>query len=475
MMTHQDLRSWLDRVEGFGELRRGEGAHWNLEIGAITELCQLRRNGPAILFDKIPDHPPGHRVLVNALGSWKRLALTLGLSTEMTAIELVRAWRDKQSIIRPISSKYVSDGPILENVQTGSDIDLTQFPVPQWHELDGGRYIGTGSVDVTMDPEEGWVNVGTYRVMLLDRKHVSFYISPGRHGRLHRDKFFASKDPMPVVMSFGHHPLVLLTGVLEVAYGTCEFDYAGGILGEPVEVIKGEHSGLPFPAHAEIVIEGIARCEQLAPEGPFGEWSGYYASAPREEPVVEVTALYYRNNPILLGAPPGRPPAGNSFFQCFMRAAVLEEELRNAGVPDITGVWCHEVGGSRLFNVVSIKQRYPGHAKQAGTVATFCHTGAYLGRYTIVVDDDIDVMSLDDVMWAVSTRSDPARSIEIIKKCWSGPLDPAIERDSKNLNSRAIIDACRPFEWLKDFPPVVGCSPQLREKTIKKWGDTVLR
>ena len=139
-------------------------------------------------------------------------------------------------------------------------------------------------------------------------------------------------------------------------------------------------------------------------------------------------------------------------------------------MPDVTAVWCHGVGGTRLLNVVSIKQRYPGHARQALHVAAMCRAGAYLGRLVIVVDDDIDVTDLDDVMWAVVTRSDPERSLDIINRAWSGPLDPAIEPDVKGHNSRMIIDATRPWEWRDRFPIAIGPDAETKRETRKKWG-----
>jgi 4-hydroxy-3-polyprenylbenzoate decarboxylase len=146
------------------------------------------------------------------------------------------------------------------------------------------------------------------------------------------------------------------------------------------------------------------------------------------------------------------------------------EELERAGVPDVVGVYCPPEGNTRLLTVVAIKQRYPGHARQAGLVATQCHAAAYLGRYTVVVDDDIDPTNLDEVMWAVCTRSDPDKDIEILHRCWSGPLDPAIEPGKKGFNSRLIIDATRPWEWRDRFPPAIGPDPETKRETRRKWG-----
>ena len=469
-MEYRDLRDWIRKAEELGELKTLKKCDWNLEIGAITELVAHRDDGPAVLFDEIKDYPKGYRVLSNSLSSRKRLALTLDLPEGETKMDFVRAWRERYKKIKPIPPKFVKKSPLFENVYKDKDVDLLKFPTPKWHDLDGGRYIGTGSIDITRDPDEGWVNWGTYRVMIHDKDSVGFYISPGKHGRIQRDKYISSGKPCKIAMSFGHDPLVFLAGSIEVPYAVPEYEFIGGVRGEPMELIEGEYSGLPIPANAEIVVEGDVVFDQTKVEGPFGEWTGYYASAERPEPFVRIKRLYHRNDPIILGSPPGRPPVELGWYRSYLRSALIWDEMEKAGVPDVKGVWLTVSGGSRLVIVVSIKQRYPGHAKQAAVVASQCHAGAYLGRYVIVVDDDIAPSNTDDVIWAMSSRSDPDTDIDIIRRCWSGPLDPIIQPGKKGFNSRAIIDACRPFEWMKDFPPVAESSKEVLDATAKKWG-----
>jgi 4-hydroxy-3-polyprenylbenzoate decarboxylase len=401
------------------------------------------------------------------------MALNLGLPLDLTGIDLVRALREKLRRHKPIPAEPVAKGPVLENIITGERVDLLQFPVPFMHELDGGRYIGTGCLVVTQDPEDGWINVGTYRGMVHDATSMGLYISPGKHGGIQRQKYFAQGKPCPVVISVGQDPVLFMVSGNEIEYGVSEYDYAGGLKGIPIDVIKGRATGLPIPAHAEIVIEGFMHPEDRQTEGPFGEWTGYYASSSRPEPVVRVHTIYHRNDPILCCARPGRPPSDYSLAKCFVKAALIWDQVEKAGVPDVKGVWCHEAGGGRLLNIISIKQRYSGHAKQAALVASQVHAAAYLGRYVIVVDDDIDPTSTFDVLWAIATRSDPAESIEVIQRCWSGPLDPRIQPGKKGFNSRAVIDACRPFEWLKDFPLVAESTEELKEKVRKKWKDVI--
>ena len=465
-MSYTDLREWIDQVDKLGELSRIDGADWDLEIGALTEVAGRGRGASAILFDHIKDYPAGRRVLVGMIESLKRAALTTNVPTDITRDGFITAWRQRLNNPVLIPPRFVDRGPVMENVFTGKNIDLLSLPVPRWHDRDGGRYIGTAHVVITQDPDEGWINMGVYRVMVHDRDRLALYISPGKHARIHRQKNFDRGKPMKVVIAFGEDPLLFLLASRALPWGAQELEYAGGIKGAPIDVIRGEFTGLPIPAAAEIAIEGEVDANEMKEEGPFGEWTGYYASGERKEPVLKIQSFMHRNDPIITGAPPFRPQAGADNCPALLRAAFIMDSLEKAGVPDVRDVGCHQ---NRFFTAVSIKQRYPGHAKQAATIASQCQTGAYLSRYTIVVDDDIDVSDINDVLWAICTRVDPEKSIDIVRRCWSGPLDPIIPRAEKGFSSRALIDACRPFEWMKDFPPVSGASKELKEKVLEKY------
>jgi 4-hydroxy-3-polyprenylbenzoate decarboxylase len=305
--------------------------------------------------------------------------------------------------------------------------------------------------------------------MIHDRNTVGLWMSPGKHGRRIREKYFAKGIPCPVLISCGHDPLLFLSSGNEVAYGTSEFAHAGGHRGAPFDVIASELHGLPMPAAAEIVLEGEILPDDLRPEGPFGEWTGYYASSVREDPVVRVRRVYHRTDPILTMARPGRPPSDYSLSKCVIKSAMMWDQVEAAGLPGVVGIWAHECGGGRLFNVVAIRQTYPGHARQAAMLTANCLAGNYLGRFVVVVDDDIDPANLYDVVWAMSTRCDPAGDIDIIRRAWSGALDP-LTRPGENHNSRAIIDATRPWEWRQEFPAVAESSPELARRTREKWG-----
>src|SRR6266851_1939980 len=466
---HDDLREFIARAERAGEMTRIKGADWKLEMGTLAEIVNhARPEPPAILFEDVPGYPKGMRLLSGATNSSKRLAITLGLPVPNNPLDVVRAYRDRMKTHRPIPPKTVAKGPVLENVDRDDKVDVLKFPVPFLHELDGGRYIGTDDLVIMRDPEESWVNGATYRAMVQDKNHVSLWISPGKHGRQIREKYFRAGKPYPVLISCGHDPLLFLAGGNELKFGLSEYDYAGGHRGVPYEVIESELYGLPMPAHAEIVIEGDMVADETAREGPFGEFTGYYASSPSEQPVVRVRRVYYRNDPVLGIASPMRPPSDFSFSKCVMKAGMIWDEVERAGLSGVKGVWVHEFGGARMFNVIAIKQAYPGHARQAGLLAAGCQSGSYLGRFVAVVDEDVDPTDIFDVMWAVCTRCDPASDIEFFRRAWSTPLDPLLDKASST-NSRAIIDACRPFERLTDFPTVARASPELVAKVRKKF------
>jgi UbiD family decarboxylase len=470
--SYKDLREWLALVDQLGELQVVHGADWNLEIAAITELARLESKAkPALLFDRIKDYPPGYRVLTGMNNTIRRLALTTSMPVEESVEAFVRRWKERVTKLQPLPPRYGTDGPILENVKSGDAIDMEQFPTPIWHERDGGRYLGTASVTLTRDPEQEWINLGTYRVVVHGRDVLGFYASPGKHGRLHREAYWREGKPCPVVVSFGHDPLLFLAAAcFDLVWGDSELELAGAVKGEPIDVIRGEVTGLPIPAHSEIVIEGESFMDERVQEGPFGEFTGYYASDARPEPIIHVKRLYYRNDPIITGCPPARPPSESTFARSPLKSAGVWNTLERAGLRGIRGVCMHPVGATYFFTVVSIKQLYAGHAKQAGMLAASVHGAAYMSRFVIVVDEDIDPFNMDDVLWALGTRCHPHRDIEINSRTWSGPLDPMIPTGEPNLGSVAIVDATRPWEWKEKFPPAITFDEGFMRQTRARWG-----
>ena len=472
-----DLRQFIQQITDWGECRAINGADCDLEIGAITVLKGMEPDPPLLLFDNIRGYPPGYRVASNLFTSAKHTALGLGLPLERRGIGLVRAWRDKIKggikLVPPITVKHA---PVTENVHTGAAIDLLEFPAPKWHELDGGRYIGTGSMTITRDPDEGWVNLACQRVQVHDKNTATIFMTPGHHADIMRKKYWAKGQGCPVAVSIGQDPMLWAVSTWPIPWGVSEYDYAGGLRDAPVEVIHGISTDLPVPAHAEIVLEGELVPPEIESrvEGPFGEWPGYYSTGLKPEAAFKIKSIMHRNDPIIQGNPPHRLPSLWSLGIHIQRAAVVWDEL-DRQIPGVKGVWIVEEAGSSSILAISLKQEYPGHAKQAAMIAAGVAIASINMRFIIVVDDDVDPANLSEVIWAMGTRTDLDTAIDITPGCRSSTTDPTLPPEKRRrgelTHSMGIIIACRPYHWIKDFPPAIQVSPELARKTREKWSE----
>jgi UbiD family decarboxylase len=469
-MPFNTLREFVDTLDRLGELRKIDGANWDLEMGALTELF-WEAGGPALLFQNIKDYHGGARVGTNLFATRKRCLLALDMPVDIAEEEAIERFESSLAAYKPVPPRVVSSGPVGEKVVRGEEVDLLKFPVPKWHEQDGGRYIGTGCCVIQKDPETGWVNIGTYRAMLHDRKTTGLYIGGNHQGAAIQKKWWEIGKSCPVAVSLGPDPILFLisSGGFDFPWGVSEYDVAGYFRDAPVEVILDEHTGLPIPAHSEVVLVGEIPPPKVEtrPEGPFGEYTGYYASGTRPEPVIQVKAIYRRNEPILLGSPPLMPkgPAGYS-FALTVKKRNIKRKLLAQGITDVLDDCTVAIPG---VEVIKIKQRYPGHAMEIGLAAA----KASAARIVVVVDEDVDVRNPSQVLWAMGSRCEPESGVEIVRDCKTNLLDPALppeKREKRDLTaSRLVIDACRPYAWAKDFPPVNRCSEGLRRKTFEKW------
>ncbi len=473
-MIFRDLREYLARLEAMGELKTVLGATWEEDIGGISELMNEGK-GPALLFDEIPGYPRGYRVASNLFTTVRRTATAVGMEEE----GLARLWSDAIRNVKPIPPTLVSSGPVMENVLTGDDIDLFTFPTPRWHENDGARYIGTGLCVINQDPDTGFVNAGAYRVCVQDEKTCGLFIEHGKDGDLIRHKYWARGEKAPVVVTVGQEPLLtaLSGGGSRGAPGVSEFEIAGALHGEAYPMVKGQTS-VPFPAYAEIAIEGVIPPPHtsMALEGPFGEWTGYYAHERRPETIIEVTAIYHRDDPIIFGAPPMRP-VGNHFFTNFGNDGTeVAARLERQGLKGIQRVVT--LGAPAMF-VVSLQQMYAGHVDDV--IRQLVPGGdQYRGHNIwILVDDDIDVFNPAELHWAIASRLMPESGVNVIPGRAIWQLDPRIppgERSNPDEEGRQyyrahdlVLNACRPWGWIDKFPPVAVNGPELRQRTREKW------
>jgi 4-hydroxy-3-polyprenylbenzoate decarboxylase len=463
---YRDLREFIGFVDKLKALRRIEGADPRFEIGAITELAAGLPAEPALLFDAIKGHQRGFRIFTNALTAPQRAALALGIDPQLRPLDALKAWIEKRKTLRPCAPSVVKGAAYLENTMTDEQVDLARFPAPLWHRRDGGRFIGSGSIVVMRDPDGGWINASIYRVQVHSRNRITVQFDHGgRHGAIIANKYWEKGTPCPLAIVSGEDPALFIAGFEYLPAGQSEYEFAGAIKGAPIEVHAAPLTGLPVPAHAEMVFEGHLPPATTLAEGPFGEFTGYYASDARPAPVMEVDAVHYRSDPILLGSPPMKPPRFH--FGLPLRAATIWQNLDAAGVTDVVGAWQHI---SQLMTVVALKQRYDGHAKRAALVAA---AHSYMARLVVVVDEDIDPSSLNEVMWAVATRCEPSEQVDIVRNAWSSALDPRISIEDKlrgiTSHSKLIIEACRPFTWSDKFPSTSASSLQELRAVEEKW------
>ncbi|HEV2631058.1 MAG TPA: UbiD family decarboxylase [Pseudolabrys sp.] len=466
---YDDLREYVAQVEKLGALRKIDAADPYLEVGAVTELAAGTADCPALLFDNFKGFAPGFRIFTNATTNVQRASLALGIDPNLRPLEALKAWMQRRGTLKPLDPVSVTRAAFLENSDRGEAVDLGRFPVPHWHRKDGGPYIGSGSLVVMRDPETGWVNASIYRAQVHARNRVTIQFDHmGRHGAIIARKYWSKGRACPVAVVNGEDPALFISGFEYLPEGASEYSFAGGIKQRPVEVCDGPITGLPLPARAEIILEGMLLPfdDQSLPEGPFGEFTGYYANDARPAPVMDVTGVHYRNDPILLGSPPMKPPRFH--FGLPFRAASIWSNLEMAGVTDVVGAWQHV---SQLMTVIALRQRYDGHAKRAALIAA---ANSYMGRLVVVVDEDVDPSNLADVMWAITTRSEPSESVDIVRDAWSSALDPRIPPDMKQRgvtsHSKMIINACVPFAWKSQFPHASALSPEELAATEQKWG-----
>ena len=470
-----DLRDFIKEAEHSGQVNRVEGADWNLEIGNITELQLSVPDAPLLLFDNIKGYTSGYRVITNFLNTDLQLNLIFGFPLETKGLELVKLLRNKlKNEAKPLPPRELETGPVMENIHLNSEVNLYEFPVPKWHEKDGGRYIGTGDLVIQKDPDEGWINLGTYRVQVQDKNTATIFISPAKHGDIIRRKYWDRGQNCPVAVVCGVEPLTWMAGYTTLPWGYSEYDYIGMLRQEPIQIVRGRTTSLPIPATAEIVLEG----ELLVPgsddrlEGPFAEYTGYYASGARNEPAFRVNCIMHRNDPIIMGHPP-EVGKYRQEIRSISNAATLWNEL-DKHVPGIKGVWfLHEATGLSIA-AISLKQMYAGHAKTTGLCAAGLLSETEACRYIIMVDEDIDPSNTADILWALGQRSDPAISLDIITGLSTNQLNTMVPPDMRNKrnynHSRAIVLACKPYDWIKDFPVTIRSNPEVMKKTKEKWG-----
>lgn len=472
-MPYKDVREFISRLEKEGEaIRIEEEVDWNLEAGAM-----LRRSNeeglPAPFFQKIKDYPKGYRLFGGGAANFKRLAIALDANPKIPPKELIEELlRRKSRRIKPV---IVKDAPCKENVYVGDKADVLKLPVPMVHEGDGGRYVGTWHLSVCKDIENEWVNWGMYRHMVHDGKTIGVLQGTVRsHLGQILEHYESRGKTMEVAIVIGAEPVSAICAASSIAYGTTEAEVAGGLRGAPIELVKCETVDLEVPATAEIVIEGVMNPGERRDEGPFGEFTGYVGAPRAPRPVIHITAITHRNEPILTMSCMGIAVDDNCVIALTKSAAMLEE-LRAKGLP-VTGVNIFPESGY-LCAVVATRNLYGGVAGDiAHAIWGMGAAGGHETPYIIVVEDDVDPFNLSQVFHALVTKCHPFRGIHRLDRAAELSLIPWLSRQEQlsGMGAKIYFDCTWPVEWSRaDVPRRSSFKtiypPEIQEKVVDRW------
>ena len=430
-MIAQDLRSF---VAAYAEASPGEvirvDAPVSLEhdVMALVLEYERRRRYPILLFERVTGHDMP--IVANVVASRSALAFALGVPDGALAATYARRIKE------PIKPVVISDPPFRHTVLTGDAVDLTRLPIPLYFPGDAGRYLTAGML-VARDPDTGVETEGYHRFQLKGPNRMGVSLHSRRRMFEYQRRAEAKGQALPCAIALGLHPLVSMGSLAYPPPDVGKFDVVGGLFGEPLEVAACATIDLDVPAAAEIVIEGEILPGHREPEGPFGEFTGYFSRRSTEH-VFVARALAVRERPWFQSIGSGR--AGDHITTLGL---IREAEIMNAlarVIPNVKAVHVPLSGTSSFTAYVSIKQGRPGEAKHVIPIAL--GVDHYL-KLVIVVDDDIDVFDEADVMWAVATRMQPDRDLVVISGSLGALLDPSA--DERGVTAKLGIDATRPF------------------------------
>jgi 4-hydroxy-3-polyprenylbenzoate decarboxylase len=423
-MAYRDLRVFLARLEEAGELVR-----IGVEVDPVHEVAAVCRKvlndgGPAVRFDRVK----GQRMplVSNIVATRVRFAMALETSPEDLAPELAKRMAKK---IDPV---VVKDALCKEKVISGKDVNLYDLPIPVWSERDGGPFL-TLPCDISKDPETGIRNAAIYRSQIFDRNTIGIHGSAYRHLFRHRAKAGQDKR-FPLAIAMGCDPTIHIASATPMPVDYDELALAGALRGEPVELVPCETIPLEVPANSEIVLEGyIKPNSETRREGPFGDWLGYYDEQ-SQCPVMEVTTITHRRQPIMLASFEGRPPHDSAVINSVM----FEQELMRAvSLPGLKKIHVHDAGG--LTAVAALENKSEGYARQMALALLGTWAGRHI-KVLILIDADLDPGNATDVNWALSTRFQPDRDIQVLHNLVGSRLDPSTHHHS---TSKIIIDATK--------------------------------
>lgn len=449
----EELRCRKDLVDVHQEVSA------DLEIAAISRRV-YEKQLPAPLFHRIEGAMSGARVLGAPAGmlatpekAYSRLALHFGLSEESMPRDIVAAIR-RAVKAEPVAPEYCSTGPVKENIWKDEEVDLERFPVPLLHEQDGGRYFGTYGFHVVQSPDGKWQSWGIGRLMMVDRHRLTGPAIPTQHIGMIREMWRREGKPTPWAMVLGAPPAAVAVAGMPLPTGVSEPEYVGALLGKSITLTKTETNELWVPANAEIVLEGEISLEETALEGPMGEYHGYQHKEGHEQPVFHVRAVTFRNNPILPVCVAGIPPEENHTIWGTMISAQLLEIMQQEALP-VDFVWC-SYEAATCWAVVSVdtdklaqmNTTAADFARKVAEVVFGSHSG-YLIPKLILVGNDIDIVDINQVVWALATRSHPDHDHFTFPDIKEFPMVPYLTEEDKKRGSggKVVINCLFPEQF----------------------------
>ena len=483
-MKYHDLRDFIQALEKLGELKRiAVEADPYLEI---TEICDraLKAGGPALLFEKTKGSEV--RLLGNLFGTPRRVALGMGQESVEALREVgkllaflkepdppkgFRDMFDKLPLFKQVlnmPAKVVRQPPCQDGVLGGSEIDLGRYPIQTCWPGDAGPLI-TWPLVITKGPHKERQNLGIYRQQVIAPNKTIMRWLAHRGGALDFRDWQAARpgEPFPIAVALGADPATILGAVTPVPDSLSEYAFAGLLRGSKTEVAKCLTSDLQVPASAEIVLEGFLYPGETAPEGPFGDHTGYYNEVD-EFPVFTIERVTQRVDPIYHSTYTGRPPDEPAVLGVALNEGFVP--ILQMQFPEIVDFYLPPEGCSYRLAVVSMKKQYPGHAKRVmfgvwGFLRQFMYT-----KFVIVVDDDVDARDWKDVIWAITTRMDPARDMTLIDNTPIDYLDFA--SPVSGLGSKAGFDATNkwPGETNREWGKTIAMTEAVKRRVDEMWG-----
>jgi 4-hydroxy-3-polyprenylbenzoate decarboxylase len=482
-------REYIEALRELGEVQPiAREVDWNLEMGAIIRRV-YETGSPAPLFENVAGTPKGFQAFGAPAGlsfrhrsALVRVAVSLGLPPEATGRDIVEAMAAARTRAA-VPPRIVANGPCKENKWFGDEIDITRFPSPIPHDGDGGRYINTYGIIVARTPDSAWTSWSIARIMVVDRTRMTGIVHPLQHVGMVHAAWKAIGKPMPFALALGVPPAAAFVGGMPLPAKISEVEYLGAYMEQAMEVVRCESVDLEVPATSEIVIEGYLSDSEVSPEGPMGEYAGYlFKGEPRNQPTYNVTAVTFRDNPVLPVVVAGEPVEEDHTAWGIPAAAEVLHELRTAGLP-VTTTWI-PLETSIHWLVITVPRTW----RESGlrTVDELIHRISevvFRSKASIpipkvlLVNDDVDPTNLKELVWAYATRCHPGNGEVLFNKEVISPLVAFYTSSEKMVGTgtKAIYNCLPPEEWGDRLPVRSSFAhaypAELQKRVLENWSD----